>query len=63
LRTMTTLGIIPHHLKLCSKKAMSPIFKRSLLVLGVQTFRQARRNLLQKGRGRRQLSSNSPRNC
>jgi hypothetical protein len=53
--TLTAFEILPHHLKLCLDKTMSLTSKRSLLALGVHTFRQARRNLLQKGRGRRKL--------
>lgn len=41
------------NLKLSLKKAISPASKKSLLVRGVQIFSQKKRNLLQKGRGKK----------
>ncbi len=53
--TLITFKIVPYHLKLCLEKATSPTSKTSLLALGVQTFKQIKRYMLQKGRGKRRL--------
>jgi hypothetical protein len=53
--TLSALEIVPHHLRLHLEKFMSLTSKRNLHALGVQMFKQGRRNLLQRGTGKIQF--------
>lgn len=59
VNTLNAVKIVPLHLKLHWKKTMISTSKKNSQALGIWMFKQARRSLLQRGRGKKQFPRRS----